>query len=127
MCMKKTTIMFWITTSIIFIMEGVLVAFTSQSDMAIKGITGLGYPVYFSGLLAVFKVIGSIVLIVPKISSQFKEWAYAGFAIDFISAAVSIIVVSGSITMAILPIVFIVILILSYCSYRKLRGWPVIA
>ena len=119
--------MFWVSTSIIFIMEGVLVAFTSQSDMAIKGITGLGYPVYFSGLLAVFKVVGSIVLIVPKISSQFKEWAYAGFAIDFIAASVSILVVSGSIVTAILPLIFIVLLVISYSSYRKLRGWPVIA
>lgn len=125
--MKKTKIIFWVTTGIIFIMEGVLVAFTSQSEMSINGFTSLGYPVYFVAIVAVFKVLGSIVLIVPKISSQVKEWAYAGFAFDFISAFISILVVTRSITMAILPLVFIVLLVLSYSSYRKLRGWPVIA
>lgn len=124
--MKKTKIMFWITTSIIFIMEGLLVAFSSQSEMSINGFTSLGYPVYFAGIVAVFKVLGSIVLIVPKISNQLKEWAYAGFAIDFISAFISIVVVTKSIPMAMLPIVFIVLLILSYTSYRKLRGLPII-
>lgn len=125
--MMKTKIMFWITTGIIFLMEGVLVAFTSQSEMSISGFTGLGYPVYFVAIVAVFKVLGSIVLIVPKISSQVKEWAYAGFAIDFICAFVSILVVTKSFTTAILPLVFIVLLVLSYRSYRTLRGLPVIA
>jgi hypothetical protein len=125
--MTKTKLMFWISTGIIFIMEGVLVAFTSQSEMSINGFTSLGYPAYFVSIVAVFKVLGSLVLIVPKISSQVKEWAYAGFAIDFISAFISILVVTKAFAMALFPLVFIVLLIISYTSYRKLRGMPVIA
>jgi hypothetical protein len=93
--MKKYTIMFWIATSLIFIMEGVIPAFTSQSDMAIQGVVNLGYPAYFSGLLAVFKVAGSLALIIPKVSPRIKEWAYAGFGIDFICAFASIWIVMG--------------------------------
>ncbi len=119
--------MFWITTTIIFLFEGVLVAFTSQSDMAIAGVTHLGYPVYFAGMLAIFKVVGTLVLIIPKVSSQIKEWAYAGFAIDFLSAFISIWIVDGIGTGLILPLVMLILLKISYSSYRKLRGWSVIA
>lgn len=119
--MKKYKLMFWIPTIIIFLMEGVLVAFTSHTKMSIDGITGLGYPLYFVAILAVFKVLGSIALIVPKIPARVKEWAYAGFAIDFICAFTSILVVSGSFVNGILPLVFIVLLVLSYISYHKLN------
>ncbi|MCX6779840.1 MAG: DoxX family protein [Candidatus Magasanikbacteria bacterium] len=120
--MKKDKIIFWITTTIIFLFEGVLVALTSQSEMAVKGITGLGYPVYFGTMLAVFKVLGTIVLMVPKFPKNVKEWAYAGFGIDFIAALVSLWVVNGFGPMLIMPVAFIAILILSYRSYHKLNG-----
>ncbi len=111
--------MFWVTTGIIFIMEGVLPAFTSQTDMAVQGITHLGYPVYFGTMLAVFKVLGSLVLIFPQAPARIKEWAYAGFGIDFISAFVSIVVVDGFGVAALLPLVFMILLVLSYRSYRS--------
>ncbi len=119
--MKKYKIIFWVTTGIIFLMEGVLPAFTSQSKMAIEGITSLGYPVYFSGMLTVFKVFGSLSLIIPQISSRIKEWAYAGFGIDFISAFVSIWIVAGFRIMLILPVIFMILLVLSYISYHKIK------
>lgn len=113
--------MFWIATSLIFIMEGVLPAFTSQSDMAIQGITSLGYPAYFSGLLAVFKVAGSLALIIPKVSPRIKEWAYAGFGIDFICAFASIWIVAGLNGTLVLPFVFMILLVISYISYHKMQ------
>ncbi len=119
--MKKYTIMFRIATSLIFIMEGVLPAFTSQSDMAIQGVMNLGYPAYFSGLLAVFKVAGSLALIIPKVSPRIKEWAYAGFGIDFICAFASIWIVMGFNVGLALPIVFMILLVISYTSYHKMQ------
>jgi hypothetical protein len=124
--MKKYKIIFWVTTGIIFLFEGVLVAFTSQSEMAIQGVTHLGYPVYFATMLAVFKVIGSLVLIIPSIPARIKEWAYAGFGIDFLAALISIWVVDGFGVGVILPIVFIIILKLSYYSYHKINHTNVI-
>ena len=119
--MKKYTIMFWVTTSIIFLMEGVATGLTAHSKMSIDGITALGYPVYFVTMLAVFKVLGAFALIIPQVPSRIKEWAYAGFAIDFISALVSILVVGGFVVTAVLPIIFIGILVVSYVSYHKMR------
>ncbi len=119
--MKKHKIIFWITTSLIFIFEGVMPALSGHSEQAIQGITGLGYPLYFVTLLTVFKVLGAIVLIVPKFPKNVKEWAYAGFGIDFIGAFVSIWAVSGFNLMFLsLPIVAFVILALSYNSWKKM-------
>jgi hypothetical protein len=120
--MKKHKIIFWITTSIIFIFEGVMPALTSQSEMSIQGIVGLGYPLYFVTLLTVFKVLGSIVLIVPKFPRNVKEWAYAGFGIDFTCAFVSLWVVTGFSAMLAIPVIAFIILALSYKSYHKITS-----
>lgn len=101
-------------------MEGVLVALTSHTDMSVQGITSLGYPLYFVPMLAVFKILGSIALIVPKVPARIKEWAYAGFGIDFIAAFVSLWVVTGFTGILIMPVAFMIILALSYNSYQKL-------
>ncbi len=119
--MKKYKIIFWVTTGLIFLFEGVMVAFTSQSEMSIQGITSLGYPVYFAGMLAVFKVVGSIVLIVPKFPKNVKEWAYAGFGIDFLCAFFSLYMVMGMTSMLLVPLLAMVLLVLSYTSYKKLQ------
>jgi hypothetical protein len=117
--MKKHTIIFWITTSIIFLAEGIMPIFTSHSPMAIEGITHLGYPMYFITLLAVFKFLGGVVLIYPKFPANVKEWAYAGFGIDFISAFVSIWVVDGVGTELLPSVIAMILLVLSYNSYKK--------
>lgn len=119
---KKIKIAFWVSTLIIFGFEGIMSALTYNSPLGQEGVTHLGYPVYFGTMLMVFKVIGSIVLIVPKTQNRFKEWAYAGFAIDFIAAFVSICVVDGFSMMALFPLALLVILGISYRSYRKLNG-----
>lgn len=120
--MKKYKIFFWVATIIIFLLEGVMPALTSNSELAREGITHLGYPLYFVFLLTGFKVLGSIALVVPQIPSRVKEWAYAGFAIDFISAFVSISVVDGFSPMALFPIVMLGILIVSYVYYHKINS-----
>lgn len=119
--MKNQKIIFWVTTIIIFLMEGVMPAFTSQSELAKEGIRHLGYPEYFGNALVVFKVLGALALIIPQVSKRIKEWAYAGFAFDFIFAAISLIAVDGLTSMVILPIIFFGILIASYTSYHKIN------
>ena len=118
--MKKASIAFWITTIMIFLFEGVMSALTSQSELAKEGIRQLGYPAYFGTLLMVFKVLGSLALVIPAVPSRVKEWAYAGFGIDFISAFVSLVVVNGFTTMAILPLVFMGVLVISYVSRQAM-------
>lgn len=119
--MKKHKIFFWITTGFIFLFEGVMPALTGHSQIAIEGITHLGYPAYFASILVVFKVLGSLALIIPKVPHRVKEWAYAGFAIDFICASTSHYVVDGASSLGWFPLVIFAILIVSYIYYHKLK------
>ena len=118
---KKTKIVFWVATTIIFLFEGVLVALTSQTEFAKEGIRHLGYPDYFGVILALFKVAGTLILIIPTVPARIKEWAYAGFGFDFIFAFLSILAVDGFRAVTLFPVVFLAILIVSYRSYHKLR------
>lgn len=96
---------------------------TFNSPLAVSGITGLGYPLYFVAMLSVFKFLGGLALIIPQVPARVKEWAYAGFMIDFTSAFISIWVVAGlSFMGALLPILAILVLILSYTQYHKIKA-----
>ena len=121
--MKKVNIIYWTTTTLIFLFEGVLPALTSQTEMAKEGIAHLGYPAYFGVLLVVFKVLGALALILPQVPPRIKEWAYAGFTFDFIAASVSHWVVDGFGGQAIFPLVVLAILMVSYTYYyKKMEG-----
>ena len=119
---KKFKIIFWVTTTIIFLFEGVLTALTSHSQMSIDGITHLGYPLYFVNILTVFKVLGAFALIIPQVPARVKEWAYAGFAFDFIAASISIGAVDGVSAVTFFPILILAILITSYITFHKLQN-----
>ena len=121
--MKKVNIIYWTTTTLIFLFEGVMPALTSQTEMAKEGISHLGYPAYFGVMLTVFKVLGALALILPQVPTRIKEWAYAGFAFDFIAASVSHWAVDGFGGQAIFPLVVLAILMVSYAYYyKKMEG-----
>lgn len=119
--MKKNVIIYWISTGFIALLEGVMPAFTSQSEMAKEGIRHLGYPEYFGNVLVVFKILGVLALVVPQIPKRVKEWAYAGFAFDFLFAAISHGIVDGLIGQTFFPIIVLGVLIISYMYYHKLN------
>ncbi|HEY0273964.1 MAG TPA: DoxX family protein, partial [Chitinophaga sp.] len=103
--MKSTKIIYWITTILIFLFEGVMPAATGHTQLAKDGISHLGYPDYFRVMLTVFKVLGALVLLLPALRGRIREWAYAGFTFVMISAAVSHTVVDGFTGQTVLPLV----------------------
>lgn len=119
--MKKYKIIFWVTTVLIFLFEGVMPALTSQTELAKEGIRHLGYPEYFGNALVVFKVLGALTLIIPIVPKRIKEWAYAGFAFDFLFASISHFAVDGLGFQTFFPLIVLMILMLSYNSYHKLN------
>ncbi|QSB28869.1 DoxX family protein [Flavobacterium sp. CLA17] len=119
--MKKAKIIFWITTIIIFLFEGVMPALTSQSELAKEGIKHLGYPEYFGNALVVFKVLGVLALVIPQVPKRIKEWAYAGFTFDFLFASISHFAVDGFGFQSFFPLIILVILLISYFYYHKIE------
>lgn len=119
--MKTQKIIYWSTTGLIALFEGVMPAITSQTKLAKEGIKHLGYPEYFGDALVIFKVLGVLALIIPKVPTRIKEWAYAGFAFDFIFAAISHGAVDGINFQTFFPFIVLAILMLSYFSYHKLK------
>lgn len=117
--MRKYQVMFWISTALIFLFEGVMPALTSTSEMAKQGISHLGYPEYFGYALAAFKVCGSLILIVPQFPARLREWAYAGFGFDFAFAFISLYAVDGVSGTLAAPVIAFGILALSYVSWHK--------
>ena len=118
--MKTNKVIFWSATGIIFLFEGIMSLFYFNSLEAKAGIMHLGYPEYFRVSFLIFKILGALTLIIPQLPARLKEWAYAGFAFDFIFAVISHIVVDGIGFHAFFPIIFIVILVLSYQNYHKI-------
>ena len=118
--MKATKIIYWTTTSLIFLFEGLMPALTSQTELAKEGIRHLQYPEYFGATLVIFKILGSLILIMPFVKGRLKEWAYAGFTFNFIFAAVSHLAVDGMNSQAFFPLIILAILMISYFSYHRL-------
>ena len=117
---KKYKVYFWISTGFIFLMEGVMPALTSQTELAKEGISHLGYPQYFGNALVIFKVLGVLALIIPNLPKRIKEWAYAGFVFDFLFASISHGVVDGINFQTFLPLIVLLILMVSYINYNRL-------
>ncbi len=122
--MKITKIIYWVTTSILFLTQGVGTAFAINNPESIAGIKQLGYPEYFRIMLSIFKIIGALVLILPIFKGRYKEWAYAGFGIDFIAAAVSIWATAGFGSHVLFAVAFMGILVASYIANQKLQSKP---
>ncbi|MBZ4044534.1 DoxX family protein [Flavobacterium hibisci] len=119
--MKKEKIIFWTTTILIFLFEGVMPALTSQTELAKEGIRHLGYPEYFGNALVVFKILGVLALVIPQVPNRIKEWAYAGFAFDFIFASISHFAVDGLDFQGFFPLIILAILMTSYIYHHKIE------
>ena len=118
--MKKDKIIFWTTTSIIFLFEGVLPALGSQTESAKAGLRYLGYPQYFGNALTVFEVLGALALLIPQIPKPIKELAYAGSAFNFLFASISHFSVQVFGFSVLFPLIFLGILAISYVYYHKI-------
>jgi len=119
---KRNKIIFWSATTFIFLFEGVMPALTSQTELAKEGARHLGYPMYFGNALVIFKVFGTLILMIPKFPKRVKEWAYAGFTFDFIFACISHYVVDGLGFQTFFPLIVLAVLMVSYAYFHKLNS-----
>jgi len=83
------SIAYWVTTGmVVFAMSSGGVAELTHRPETIDGMKQLGYPVYFAMILGVWKLLGSVALVIPRFP-RLEEWAYAGIFFNMTGAAVS--------------------------------------
>lgn len=86
---KRNKIVYWVAT--VWLALGMtstgivqVIRLKEETDMMHR----LGYPVYFLTILGVWKILGAVAVLVPRLPLV-KEWAYAGFFFAMSGAIVS--------------------------------------
>ncbi|MBO9675201.1 MAG: DoxX family protein [Sphingobacteriaceae bacterium] len=120
--MKKLTTWYWIIT-IIFALMMIMDGFggITQQEAGKEVFKHLGYPMYMLIIVGVAKLLGAVSILQNKYT-VIKEWAYAGFAINFIGAFVSRAFVGDGVSLLIPPLVALVIMFIPYILWKKLQA-----
>src|SRR5712675_3773875 len=83
----------------------------------------LGFPTYFKVELTLAKILGVLALLIPSVPFKVKEFAYAGFAITLVSAAIAHFARGDGRNLSpiyvIDPLVFLCLLAVSYYYFEK--------
>jgi membrane-bound ClpP family serine protease len=118
--MKNYTLVYWISTGLLAAFM-LFSAYNYLTNPDIKGaFAGLGFTEdYFRIELAVAKILGALALLLPFVPKGIKNFAYAGFTINIVSALIAHIAKDYN---AYGFVVFsVVTLALSYYSFCKLQ------
>jgi hypothetical protein len=117
--MKKNMIIYWLSTALFSVMMLFSAySYFTKPELA-AAFTHLGFPAYFRVELGTAKFLGAIALIIPQVPMRIKEWAYAGFGITFISAAIAHISRGDPAAVAAMPLIFLVVMVISYIYLHK--------
>jgi len=117
--MKKIKTWYWIAT-ILFALMMIMDGFggITQQEAGREVLKHLGYPMYLLIITGSAKIIGAIAILQTKFK-VIKEWAFAGFAINFIGAFVSRAFVGDEMSLLIPPIVALAIMFIPYFLWKK--------
>jgi hypothetical protein len=115
---------YWVCTVLVafFIGSGGL-AYAMRVPGVVEGVGALGFPVHFIVLLGVWKVLGSIAILVPGFP-LLKEWAYAGIMIDLTGAAYTSIATGRAWWHAAAPLAIAVLVAASWALRPESRRLP---
>ena len=111
---KRNKILYWIAT--ILIVLGTLpggVGQMAHAKWSIDLFRHLGYPMYILTFIGMWKVVGGIVLTIPKFPLV-KEWAYAGFFFAMSGAAFSHIASGDRVNQTLPSLVLLVLTVVSW-------------
>jgi len=111
--MKLKVIGYWATTAVVALellaggvtdlIHGPALLFVG--DPVVLTLAQLDYPVYLLTILGVWKLLGAIVLLIPRFP-RLKEWAYAGTFFVYMGATASWAARGGGLGDLIVPIIF---------------------
>lgn len=112
---KRNKIIYWIATvwlSLGMTVSGVMQLIQPKEEVEIIS-NHLGYPLYLLTIIGVWKLLGVIAVLLPKLP-LLKEWAYAGFFFVMSGALISHISLKDSFSEAFGPCLLIVLTLTSW-------------
>ena len=86
---KRNRIIYWIATiwlALGMVSTAIVQLLENKEEVAM--FTHLGYPIYLLTIIGIWKMLGVIAVLMPKLP-LLKEWAYAGFFFVMSGAVVS--------------------------------------
>jgi hypothetical protein len=114
--MNRDKVIYWTATVMIS-----MVMLFSMYKMYTPDYNRLGFPYYFRTELVIAKILGLAALLLPRMPLRIKEWAYAGFGIVLVSAAVAHLGSGDPVLNSLEPAIFFAILVVSYVYLHKLN------
>jgi len=80
----------------------------------------LGYPAYVATILGVWKLLGAVTLLAPRLP-RLKEWAYAGVVFDLTGAAFSHASAGDPVDKILIPLVLLAVAFASWALRPESR------
>lgn len=111
---KRNNIIYWVATAWLalgMLSTGIVQLIRTPEEKALM--THLGYPIYFLFIIGIWKLLGVIALLLPKLP-LLKEWTYAGFFFAMSGAIVSHLVMNDSAKELFGPLLLLVLTISSW-------------
>ncbi|MGA7856583.1 MAG: DoxX family protein [Terracidiphilus sp.] len=118
---KANTIFYWISTAL-FCLEMSFTAYYELLPQGAQAFIRLGFDAgSFRLELSLAKLVGAAVLLIPVLPARLKEWAYAGFAINLVSAVIAHLSISDQPAALAPSMITSVFWGLSYFFWRRLK------
>lgn len=111
---KVTKIIYWISTlwlGLGMVSTGIVQILHVKEE--VDFVLNMGYPLYFLTLLGIWKILGTVAVLVPKVPIL-KEWAYAGFFFAMTGAIFSHVASGHPVTDSLPPLLLLVLTCVSW-------------
>ena len=111
---KAGKIIYWISTiwlALGMLSSGILQLLKGKAE--VDFIIKMGYPEYFLTVLGIWKILGVVVLLLPRFL-LLKEWAYAGFFFAMSGAVFSHISLGNQMSEIVGPLLLLILTLLSW-------------
>lgn len=111
---KRNKIIYWIATIWLALgMASTGVVQIMKMPEEVDNFTSLGYPAYLMTMIGVWKLLGVVAVLVPKMP-VLKEWAYAGFFFCMTGAIMSHITMGHDMAKIAPPLLLLVLTLVSW-------------
>lgn len=111
---KRDKIIYWIATLWLALgMTSTGIVQLMKVPQEVEMMTRLGYPVYFLTIIGIWKLLGVVTVLSPRLGLV-KEWAYAGFFFNMSGAVFSHIAAGSPMSELFGPVLLIALTVVSW-------------